>query len=107
VAAIEYFQIIPKGNIINSTVVNVKILGDEITLITPPVKILFWINRAPKTLKSQMDKVIIMRANYSIKQIYDLENNVFKIIGKGKEFFIIADFFDPMLNQKLMEVETK
>ena len=40
---IEYFQIVPKGNIINNTAVNVVILDNEIVITTAPFKVLFLI----------------------------------------------------------------
>jgi len=99
-----YFQIIPKGKVINNTAVTVTMLKDELIVTTAPIKVLFWMNKKSKQVRLHMNEVVIRNTNYSVKQIYDLDSGVFKIVAKDTELFVIVGFFDPELNRKLSEL---
>ena len=96
-----YSRVISKGNIINNTALNIVLLDNEIVIITAPFDFLFLANKKAKEIRLQIDSANVRKTSYPIKEIYDLNNESFKIINKEKELYIIVDFFDSELKEKL------
>jgi len=98
---IVYLRTVPIGKIINNTANEIVFLEDSISIKTVPVKILFWINKPSMELNFKIRHFRISKTPYPAKNIYDLDKKVWMFSMAGNEIYIIPDFFDKELEQKI------
>jgi hypothetical protein len=108
--AVQYYTISSKGDIINNTATNVVIENNAITIVTYPFKGLYFINRQAKNIRFNTPGIEIKKVPYPVKQVYSLDENVFKQtfdyrvfkLSAGKnEAYILLDYFDAELEKRI------
>ena len=98
----QYSQIVPNGLIVNNTVTEVTIEEDRLVAKTSPFKVLFWINKPSREVVFNINELKVRQVSYPVKAIFDLGDRVIKLTDKEKEVYIIVDYFDKELNDKLL-----
>lgn len=102
----QYSQVVPNGLIVNNTVLQVILEPDRILVETSPFKVFFWINKPSKQVIFSRSELKVKMVAYPVKSIFDLGNRVIRLTDNEKEVFIIVDYFDGVLKEKLMELAT-
>lgn len=103
----QYSQIVPNGLIVNNTVTELTIEEDHVLVKTSPFKVLFWINKSQKELVFNISELKVRQVSYPVKSIYDLGDRVIKLTDNEKEVFILVDYFDKELKDRLMNVRAQ
>ena len=98
----QYSQIVPNGLIVNNTVTEVTIEEGHLIAKTSPFKVLFWINKPSREVVFNINELKVRQVSYPVKTIFDLGNRVIKLTDKQKEVFVIVDYFDKELKEKLL-----
>ncbi|MDQ0636981.1 hypothetical protein QF042_000546 [Pedobacter sp. W3I1] len=98
---IQKWHILPRAKTINSTAALVTVSKTQIVIITPPCKVLFWINQEAKEIIFDIDKMAMTRISYPIPNIFDMEKGVIILKQDKKEALIIANYFDTKLVETL------
>jgi hypothetical protein len=98
-----YVQIKPIARVVNSTVTEIS-FEDYITLKTSFFKFGFFFKREPRALKFNLDELKIKKTSYPSPTIYNLGGKVYRISDKENTVYIIAEFFDDNLEEKIQEV---
>jgi|GEM_PF-4255107 len=101
----QYSQIVPNGLIVNNTVTEITIEAGRILAKTSPFKVLFWVNKSQKEVVFNIDELKVRQVSYPVKPIYDLGDRAIKLTDNQKEVFIITDYFDKELKNKLMTLQ--
>lgn len=101
----QYSQIVPNGLIVNNTAIELSVEEDRILVTTSPFKVLFWISKSSKEVIFNLGELKVRQGSYPVKPIFDLDNRVFRITDKEKEVYIIADYFDEELKEKLIDLK--
>jgi len=104
-AYLQYSQIIPSGLIVNNTVIELTVETDRILTKTSPFKVLFWINKPSKEVVFIRSELKVRQVPYPVKAVFDLGNRVIKLADSEKEVYIIVDYFDNGLKEKLMSLK--
>ena len=99
----EYDQVVKPGKIVSRTALSVIISDEEIIIGTIPFKVLFWINKPSRDLVFKIHELNIKFASNPLKPYFDLDSEIFQLKDKEKEAFIIYDYFDNQLKEKLTE----
>jgi len=98
----QYSQIVPNGNIVNHVAVELNLDEDKIVVITSGFKVLFWFNKASRTLIFDRNHFNINKNPKVIKHLFGHESGVVKLSDKDKYAFVIFDYFNKDL-EKLLE----
>ena len=101
----QYSQIVPNGLIVNNTVIELTIETDRIITKTSPFKVLFWINKPSKEIVFMMSELKTRQVPYPVKAIFDLGDRVVRLADDQKEVYIIVDYFDNELKEKLIDLK--
>ena len=103
IAFLQYSQISYYSKEIINTSSEVDILDKYIILKTLPFKVFLWVNKPSRELKFRIDEVKIRKVSYPLKQIHDLDGTL-KLIDNEKVAYIIVDYFDKELEEKILEI---
>lgn len=104
---IQYYQTVPNGEIVNNTAIEVEILNEEIIVKTSPFKVLFWFNKESKDLRFKLSELNVRKSSYPFKPVYDLDNRILTLTDDEKVAYVIIDFFNEELKQKLLEINSQ
>eukprot|EP01012_Entosiphon_sulcatum_P055863 TRINITY_DN7846_c0_g1_i1.p2 TRINITY_DN7846_c0_g1~~TRINITY_DN7846_c0_g1_i1.p2 ORF type:complete len:175 (-),score=15.75 TRINITY_DN7846_c0_g1_i1:883-1407(-) len=98
---LQYAQIVPNGNFINITANYITFGEQEIVVETFPFYVPFWINRDSRKLSFSTDDFKINKTSYPVTKIFDLKNRAIKLSDNEKYVFIIVDYFEKEVTDKL------
>jgi len=102
---IQKWHILPRAKTISSTSTLVTVSKTQIVIITPPCKILFWVNKRAEEIIFDIDKMAMTRISYPIPNIFDIDKGVIKLKQGKKEALIIANYFDIKLVETLRDLK--
>lgn len=100
----QYSQIVPNGLIVNDTVTEVTIEEDRLVTKTSPFKVLFWINKPSREVVFNISELRVRQVCYPVKAIFDLGDRVIKLTDEEKEVYVVVDYFDKELKEKLLDI---
>jgi hypothetical protein len=100
-----YIQTAPFATNINNTALEVMFFDDHIVLKTSPFKMFLWVDKPSVELRFLLNEINIRKTSYPLKRIYNSEDKVYKITDREKEAYILGDFFDDDLVEKLIEIK--
>jgi hypothetical protein len=103
-AFFQYDQIIKPGRMVNKTAARVTLLQEEIIVETFPFKVLFLINKPSCEMKFKIDELKIKKTSNPIKPYFGLDNKIFLLTDREKEAYIIVDYFEKALDEKLKQI---
>ncbi len=85
----------------------VSITNDLISITTFTFNLRFWGNKQPQTLVFKIEELRIRKTDNPLRFIRisdNFDNRVFELRNKTKTGYIVFDYFDVMLKEKLMEI---
>lgn len=104
---VGYYQV----NRVRSAVVTVGnqvLITDELISITTfTFDLFFWTKRPTKHVEFKIDQLKIRKTNNPLRFTWAMDNRVFELRDKEKEAYIVFDYFDKALEERLMEILVK
>ncbi|HZY35500.1 MAG TPA: hypothetical protein VFE53_02560 [Mucilaginibacter sp.] len=85
----------------------VSITSEKISITTFSFNLRFWIKKPPQTLVFKINELRIRKTDNPLRFIRvsdNFDNRVFELRDKTKKAYVVFDYFDMMLKEKLTEV---
>jgi len=102
-ALIHYKDITAPAKFITKTAIEVEIGDNLIILRTLPYKVFFFVTKPSMQLNFEINNVKVTSVYYPQKNFFDLDSNVIKLDNRAYEGYVILDYFDGEVGEKIKE----
>jgi len=82
----------------------VSITGEMVTVTPFTFNLLFWNKKPPQQMTFKIDELKIRKTDNPLRFTRALDNRVFELRDKTKEAYIVFDYFDKTLKEKLTDI---
>ncbi len=94
-------QTVPSAIAMSKTAIEVSIFENYLLIKTPPIHVLFWINKPAEEHRFNIREFSRRQVVYPVRRIYDLDNKVWKLDTGKDAVYVLTDFFDVAFKDEL------
>ncbi|MCX2576374.1 hypothetical protein [Pedobacter sandarakinus] len=103
IAYFQYSQIVPNGNIINNTVIEIRFEDEKFFIKTSSFKVLFWFEKDSKEMVFNSKEFIVTHNPKAIKHLFGYDKDVVKLSDKEKYVYLLFPFFNKDIQSLIIE----
>jgi len=92
------------GSVVIKTAKRISITGDTVSVAPFTFGVYFWTKKPLDYIEFKINELKIRKTDNPLKFTQALNNRVFDLRDKEKEVFIVFDFFDETLKERLTEI---
>ena len=89
-----YVTNIQKNMTVNRTVIQIESSNDDLTFMTPEVKLLYIISRRSVFFKINKNELNLVATEFPLKKTFRYDGKVFSVNSNSVQYYILVDYFE-------------